>query len=431
MGSSTAAQGSSLRLAQLALGVLVFHLLNSVLQEAVFRLPGFNHTILLSFLQAACIAGIAFVEFRRANLVRRAPLQTYFYLSVLSAGSVMLTNQASHLLNYPTQVIFKSSKLLFVMTLRYFAIKRKPQHHSRHHHQQHHSNGKIQLTDGISTGSSFGGHTELSGGLPPLTVGIGSSVGAAAAAEGQHRTGNLQNHPHHHHHHSAAASRISALLRNHQFQEVVASLMIVGGLIFFTYATASAKLASGGHHHKAETAADAAGSWDLVMGLVAIITALVFDAMLYIGEEKYCFSAHQSSNTEVILFCYAFASLNSFGTLLVSGSMVESLGYLLVTPTFAGLVMLFSAANFCGTHFLLLIVSEYNSNSAVMVTSVRKMFTVILSFLLYPNHFQFSHLQGMILVSVGIYIHETTRSRGKKEEALLAAEVIEGGENVV
>ncbi len=202
--------------------------------------------------------------------------------------------------------------------------------------------------------------------------------------------------------------------------------MIVGGLIFFTYATASAKLS---HKHQEHAADD--NSWDLILGLVAIVLALVFDAMLYIGEEKFCFSAHQSTNTEVILFCYAFASLNSLGTLAVSGNMVESFAYLFTHPQFAGLVVLFSAANFCGTHFLLMIVSEYNSNSAVMVTSVRKMFTVILSFLLYPNHFQFSHLQGMILVSVGIYIHETTRARGKREEALMAAEVIEGGENVV
>jgi adenosine 3'-phospho 5'-phosphosulfate transporter B3 len=394
---TSATTGSSLRLAQLALGVLVFHLLNSVLQEAVFRLPGFDYTVLLSFLQASCIAIIAFAEFQRAKLVRRAPLRTYFFLSVLSAGSVMLTNQASHLLNYPTQVIFKSSKLLFVMTLRFFLIK--PKHHRNHHCHSHRAQ-PVTVTEKSAPGESAGN--------------VAPQLEAPGAAHRQLH--------HHHHHHSPAASRMSALLKNHQFIEVVASLMIVCGLVFFTYATASGKHSS---------SVSDRSNWDFMVGLGAIVTALLFDAMLYIGEEKYCFSAHQSTNTEVILFTYSFASLNSFGALVVSGNAASSLSYLAGQPMFGGLVVLFSAANFFGTHFLLLIVSEYNSNSAVMVTSVRKMFTVILSFLLYPNNFQFSHLQGMILVSVGIYMHETSRSKSKKEEALLAAEVIEGGENIV
>ena len=391
--NSAAANGSSLRLFQLALGVLVFHLLNSVLQEAVFRLPGFNHTVLLSFLQALCIALIALAEFRRGGLTRRAPLRTYFYLSLLSAGSVMLTNQASHLLNYPTQVIFKSSKLLFVMTLRFFLIKKRTHHHNHHHHH------KQQTVSGAGASSKDSSSS----------------------------------------HRPSPASQMSSLLSNHKFQEVVASLMIVGGLICFTYATAASKLKEHHHNDHRPSSGTATSNFPredddshvLLFGVLAIITALVFDALLYIGEEKYCFSAHDASNTEVILYCYAFASANSAATLVVSGNGVESFTYLFTHPQFAFFVVLFSAANFCGTHFLLMIVSEYNSNSAVMVTSVRKMFTVVLSFLIYPNHFQFSHLQGLVLVSVGIYIHETTRSRGKKEEALLAAEVIDGGENVV
>ena len=121
--SSSAASTS--RLARLALLVLVFHVGNSILQEAVFHLPNFNATILMGCLQAVCVCGLACLEFSRQGLSRRAPLIVYAGLSVFAATSTILTNEASRRVNYPTQVIFKSSKLLFVMALRAVAMKGK------------------------------------------------------------------------------------------------------------------------------------------------------------------------------------------------------------------------------------------------------------------------------------------------------------------
>ena len=43
--------GSIQRYVFYGITVLIFHTTNSVLQEAVFHLPNFNHTILLTFLQ--------------------------------------------------------------------------------------------------------------------------------------------------------------------------------------------------------------------------------------------------------------------------------------------------------------------------------------------------------------------------------------------
>ena len=47
-----------------------------------------------------------------------------------------------------------------------------------------------------------------------------------------------------------------------------------------------------------------------------------------------------------------------------------------VAPDLFAYVVAFSLCNFCGTYFLLRVVAKFSSNSAVMVTSVRKVFTL-------------------------------------------------------
>lgn len=90
-GAQSAPAATTMRLAQLGVGVLAFHLFNSILQEAVFHLPGFHHSIALSFLQTLCISGFALIEFVRANEVRKVPLKTYVMLSLFSTVNIFRT----------------------------------------------------------------------------------------------------------------------------------------------------------------------------------------------------------------------------------------------------------------------------------------------------------------------------------------------------
>lgn len=309
--------GTTFRLFQLAAGVLLFHVVNSVLQEAVFHLPGFDHSVVLSFMQSFWIAALALIQFWRAGESRRAPILTYICLSVFSTVSVILTNEASKLLNYPTQVIFKSSKLLFVMALRVCTVKHKK---------------RTTLTEGV------------------------------------------------------------------------AAIILVVGLVFFTYATSSAKgqeILNFGS--------------DAFFGVAGIVIALCCDALLYIGEEKYCFAIYKTSNNEIILFIYGFASLNALATLVASGRTAVSVEYMFANQSFAPLVFGYSICNFVGTYFLLEIVSEFESNSAVVVTSLRKMVTVLLSYVIYPKPFGFMHGVGLICVCGGIALYESARFNSHRE----------------
>lgn len=311
-------------LVRLAGGVLFFHVLNSVLQEAVFHLEGFHHAIALSFLQTIGIAFFALINFRQQNIERKAPLLTYFFLSICSTASVILTNQASHMLNYPTQVIFKSSKLLFIVVMRFVLFSPK--------------------------------------------------IFESTARRPLHK-------------------------------ELLYSFLIVTGLVLFTWATTEAKKSS-----------ESVPASVLLWGVAAIVVALICDGLLYLGEEKFCFGKYKATNAEVILFCFSFVALNSGVTLVSSGQLEDSLVFVAHHPSFVILIAAFSLCNFIGTHFLLRIVAEFDSSSAVMVTSVRKMFTVLCSFAVYPKPFTALHAVGLVLVSCGIFLFESLRSQKKKED---------------
>ncbi|KPA74926.1 hypothetical protein ABB37_08913 [Leptomonas pyrrhocoris] len=159
----------------LAAGVLVFHVLTSVLQECIFHLPGFSNVLLMSFGETACTTALmathltwvwwrgggggerrddsavdhhqhdtagAMTRHARRRGVWRAlsayavywrritgalrrifhpstvELHWYVRIALLLSCSLYLTNQTSILLSYPLQVVFKSSKLLCMVVVR-------------------------------------------------------------------------------------------------------------------------------------------------------------------------------------------------------------------------------------------------------------------------------------------------------------------------
>ena len=364
------------RLAQLGSGVLVFHVLNSILQEAVFHLPGFHHTVLLTMLQSLCMALIAFGEIRRAGLKRKAPLVTYFMLSLFSTGSGILTNEASRLLNYPTQVLFKSSKLLVVMIVRAGVLR-------------------IIGTDAPSKNCNSQPLSHNSGG-GDANVGVSPAGSPMLVHENN--------------------SRQKAFWKKQFLLELTSAAVIVFGIVSFTYATSKSKMTT----QKA--------SQDVLGGIIAIIIAMVCDALLYIGEERFCFKAYDSSNNEVILYCYGLNTVNTFvlTSLGFTGAAGEgasgahaagaSFSYLSEQPSFIWYVIAFSICNYLGTNVLLKVVGEFDSNAAVMVTSIRKVLTILCSFIIYPKPVGWLHGLGAIAVFVGVYFFEEARKRAKKEK---------------
>ena len=90
----------------------------AALQEGVFRVPGFKFSGWMTLLTAATMAVCGHIELALTTDGRRVgTLKQYLKLSCLTLGGMYFTNWSLNYLNYPTRVLFKSSKLLPTMVV--------------------------------------------------------------------------------------------------------------------------------------------------------------------------------------------------------------------------------------------------------------------------------------------------------------------------
>ena len=111
-------QGRPLFVALVA-GSIASALSFAALQEGVWRIPGFKYNAWMTFVMAATLCGCGMLEKYVLTLDTRrvGTLKQYAKLSVLTLGGMYFTNWSLKYLNYPTRIIFKSSKLLPTMAV--------------------------------------------------------------------------------------------------------------------------------------------------------------------------------------------------------------------------------------------------------------------------------------------------------------------------
>ncbi|XP_063718798.1 adenosine 3'-phospho 5'-phosphosulfate transporter 2-like [Symsagittifera roscoffensis] len=109
--------GTSLHFISLSVLVFIVYICYGVLQEALFTQPQLKpFGWLLTWIQFAFYVLFGGAEFvSRGGFVRKIPMKMYFLLAFLTVATMGLSNTSLRYLNYPTQVIFKSCKLIPVM----------------------------------------------------------------------------------------------------------------------------------------------------------------------------------------------------------------------------------------------------------------------------------------------------------------------------
>eukprot|EP01059_Diplonema_ambulator_P013010 TRINITY_DN23522_c0_g1_i1.p1 TRINITY_DN23522_c0_g1~~TRINITY_DN23522_c0_g1_i1.p1 ORF type:complete len:757 (+),score=93.68 TRINITY_DN23522_c0_g1_i1:64-2334(+) len=290
---------------------IFFFCLAALLQEKVFNLPDFSHEYLLTFLQSVVMCMFSFLDLKKTGnhnpldeipspvnkkLERRCPLAVYVILAILVTAGGVCTHKASKLLDYTTQVVFKSAKLPWLMVWRVVLLswKRRP-------------------------------------GLKEWLCAAGLSIGLAIFV-------------------SAAAGSRGDLGMNY---------------------------------------------WS---GLLSILVALACDATVYTIEEGVVFYKYKADKLELIMYLSGLTVPVSFLALLQSGSLSTSWIFLQREWRFPTLVLSYAACTYIGTRYIVQIVQEFDSTMAVVTTSLRKVFTVILSYAFFPKAFTSLHLLGLILV---------------------------------
>ncbi|XP_068201450.1 adenosine 3'-phospho 5'-phosphosulfate transporter 2 isoform X2 [Palaemon carinicauda] len=98
--------------------VFVFYLIYGYVLELIFTLEGMRpHGWYLTLVQFAYYAAFAAIQIFASgeNISKKIPLKVYIAIAILTVGTMGFSNSSVGYLNYPTQVIFKSCKLIPVM----------------------------------------------------------------------------------------------------------------------------------------------------------------------------------------------------------------------------------------------------------------------------------------------------------------------------
>lgn len=193
------------------------------------------------------------------------------------------------------------------------------------------------------------------------------------------------------------------LKRKYSLKEVLAVLLIVVGLIGISMSDTLAK-----------------NKFDFV-GLVAVVLSLVFDAFASNLEEK-AFSGYGAPKNEVIAMIYLLGSLEIGFVALCTSQIKNGYQHCQEEPMLMFFIILFSYLGAVGIQFVYTLIQTFGSLIAVMVTSLRKAFTVCLSFILYPDKvFTIFHLLSIVLIAMGIGLNVYSKhlKEAKSEEKAL------------
>ena len=153
-------------------------------------------------------------------------------------------------------------------------------------------------------------------------------------------------------------------------------------------------------------------------GLILIFASLACEATMFTLEEGVIFGKYRADKHELMLYFSGFSIPISFFFLMQSGSLSTGWLYLQSEWRFPTFVFAFAFCNYIGTKYVLQIIQEYDSTTAVLCTSIRKVVTVVIGFTLFPRAVTLWHVVGLGLVGGCSHYFLTTAEQCEREKPL-------------
>lgn len=279
-------------------GFFLGYLVNGVCEEYLYNRLKFSYGWYFTFVQGFLYIGLIYLNgFRLKHILN--PWKTYISLSAVLMGSQGLTKGSLIFLNYPAQIMFKSTKVLPVMIMGAF---------------------------------------------------------------------------------------IPGLRRKYPVEEYISAVLLVLGLIIFTLA-------------------DAQTSPNFnICGVFMVCGALILDAFLGNLQEA-IFTMNPTTTQMEMLFCSTAVGLPFLiPPMILTGELFTAWGSCLQHP-YIYVVLIFEAmATFVGQLSVLCLIAIFGAATTAMVTTARKAFTLLLSYLIFTKPMTEKHATGLLLIAMGIVL---------------------------
>jgi adenosine 3'-phospho 5'-phosphosulfate transporter B3 len=159
------------------------------------------------------------------------------------------------------------------------------------------------------------------------------------------------------------------------------------------------------------------------IGVALIGGALCVDAICANFEEKNFFRCENPSTTQEVL-CFASLIGTFYGLIpfLASGkasvAIAHSMQYTQVVP----MIMGFSVLGYSSVSFILSLIKYYGATEAEIIKSLRKVLSIVISFILFPKALNWKYIAGFAAVLVSTaYTFYLKGEKNKAKEAAKAA----------
>eukprot|EP00850_Spirogloea_muscicola_P022775 SM000311S11921 [mRNA] locus=s311:71157:73774:+ [translate_table: standard] len=193
----------------------------------------------------------------------------------------------------------------------------------------------------------------------------------------------------------AVSHLFPGLRRSYKAHEYRQAILLVIGLIIFTLADAQVT----------PTFA--------LAGVILIIGALIFDAFLG-NLQELLFTVGPSTSQEEVVFCSSAAGLLFLiPPMVITGELSSSPSILNLEPKVYIVICVAALASYIGQLAVLSSVALFGAATTYVMTSLRKAFTLFISYLIFTKPFSLMHLVGVALIFFSFALKCTAKKKSK------------------
>jgi len=132
-------------------------------------------------------------------------------------------------------------------------------------------------------------------------------------------------------------------------------------------------------------------------GIVLLAAAVVFDSMVPQTQQRLMSVEPAASKAEVIFFSNALGTCLILVTLIVTGEGASAVAFCIQQPSILLMLGVFGCVTYCGVFFYISLVKNFGAVVTVIVTTLRKVFTLCVSFVVFGHQCTAAHVVSGVL----------------------------------
>jgi len=176
--------------------------------------------------------------------------------------------------------------------------------------------------------------------------------------------------------------------KNHEY---VATFFLIFGICIYTWA--DSQFHNPDHDNP-----------NSVIGFMLMSGSLLADGYLGSFQER-LLKEHNALQREMLMYSCFMGGVFLFIVLLLNGEFWEAMQYCAQVPNISMAIVVFSVTGYFGSSCVLALIKRFGVFLATTVTTVRKIFTLICSYIFFPKPFTFFHLFATCFAFIGMFIH--------------------------